>query len=107
MGAAAAVLLRREREIVGTYRGAGATSPDRARRPEELDVGQNFAFKRLLQRAVLRDAGDGRYYLDEPSWKALGRMRHRIALVMAIFAVGMLVILVASGVVTFGAAHGH
>ena|SRR5437764_11331457 len=102
MGAAAAVLLRREREIVDTYRGVGATGPDRARRPEELDVRQNFAFQRLVQRAVLRDAADGRYYLDEPRWNALRRMRHRMAFVMLI-----VVILVAGGVIAFGAARGH
>ena len=104
MGAAAAVLLRRERDIVGTYRGAGATSPDRARRPEELDVGHRLAFDRLVQRAVLRDAGDGRYYLDEPSWVALGRIRRRFALVIAIVLVAVLVTLVAGGAVTF---RGH
>jgi hypothetical protein len=104
MGAAAAVLLRRERDIVGTYRSVGATSPDRARRPEELDVGQRLAFRRLVQRSVLREAGEGSYYLDEPSWEALGVLRRRFALVIAIVLVGALVILMAGGVVTF---RGH
>lgn len=99
MGAAAAVLLRRERDIVGTYRGVGATSPDRARQPEELDVRQRLAFDRLVQRAVLRDVGDGRYYLDEPSWKALRRIRRRFALVIAIVLVVMFVTFVAGGVI--------
>jgi hypothetical protein len=104
MGAAAAIILRKERDIVSAYRGAGATSPDRARSPEELDVDQRLPFERLVQRAVLRRVGDGRYYLDEPSWEALRGIRQRMALVMMLLVVGALVILIASGVVTFGGA---
>jgi hypothetical protein len=43
MGAAAAVILRKERDIVNTYRGVGATSPDSARSPDELDVPRRVA----------------------------------------------------------------
>jgi hypothetical protein len=81
MGAAAAVILRKERDIVNTYRGVGATNPERARSPDELDVPRRVPFDRLVQRAVLRDTGDGRYYLDEPSWEALRGIRRRMALV--------------------------
>ncbi|MEP6491948.1 MAG: hypothetical protein ABJF01_04690 [bacterium] len=99
MGAAAAILLRKERDIVDTYRGAGATTVSSARRADELDVDQRLAFHRLVQRAVLREAGDGRFYLDEPSWQALRRLRHRMAIVMFVIVIAMVV----SGVVAFRA----
>jgi hypothetical protein len=103
MGAAAAIILRKEKDIVSAYRGAGATSPDRARSPEQLDIGRRLAFERLVQRAVLRDTGDGRYYLDEPSWEALRGIRRRMMLVIALVVAGALLVLVSTGVVTFGA----
>jgi hypothetical protein len=98
MGAAAAILLRKERDIVDTYRGAGATSLDSARRADELDVSEHLAFHRLVRRAVLRESTEGRYYLDEPSWNALRRMRHRMLIVVLV----LLVVIIASGVVTLG-----
>jgi hypothetical protein len=102
MGAAAAIIMRRERDIVNTYRGAGATSRERARRPEELDVGHRLVFDRLVRRAVLREAGDGRYYLDEQSWEAVRYIRRRLAIVILLLVIGAFVALVAAGVVTFG-----
>ncbi len=105
MGAAAAVILRKERDIVNSYRGAGAVTPDRAMSPDQLDVPRRMAFERLVQRAVLRDTGNGRYYLDEPSWEALRGIRRRMALVIVILVVGATVVLLASGVVTFGGAR--
>ena len=44
----------------------------------------------LRRRAVLREAGPGRFYLDELSWEALRRMRRRMALL-----IGLLVLAVA------------
>jgi hypothetical protein len=83
MGAAvAAIVVRRQRDMVQTYRGVNATSPERAREPGEIGLEQDMIFKGLVRRAVLRDAGGGRYYLDEPSWQALRRTRHRLALVI-------------------------
>ncbi|HTE45858.1 MAG TPA: hypothetical protein VK636_11480, partial [Gemmatimonadaceae bacterium] len=89
----------KERDIVNTYRGAGATTAAAARRADELDVNQHVAFHRLVQRAVLREAGDGRFYLDEPSWHALRRMRHRMAIVMFVVVIALIV----SGVISFRA----
>ena len=98
MGAAAAIMLRKERDIVNTYRGAGATTVDSARRADELDVSEHLAFHRLVRRAVLREGPEGRYYLDEPSWQALRRMRHRVVIIVLV----LLVVIIASGVVTLG-----
>ena len=97
MTAVAAVIQRQEREIVSTFRGAGAMSADRARDPEELGVNHHLAFERLVQRAVLRDAGDGKFYLDELSWNALRRMRLRLAFGVIFFTIAVLIALFASG----------
>lgn len=104
VGAAAAIIVRREREIVSIFRAAGATRADAARRPEELDVDQRVPFRLLVGHAVLRDVGDGRYYLDEPSWNAFGAMRRRLVAVLLISVLVLVVIsmLMASGVIALG-----
>ncbi|HEY4130184.1 MAG TPA: hypothetical protein VGM50_06180 [Gemmatimonadaceae bacterium] len=84
MAAAAAIILRRERDIVQTFRGVGATDPARAREPGELGVDRRVPFRLLVKHAVLREAENGRFYLDERSWEALRSMRHRIALIVLI-----------------------
>lgn len=84
MGAAAAIILRKEHDVVASFRGAGATTPINARSPEELGVDQRLVFQRLVTRAVLREAGDGRFYLDEPSWHALRGIRRRLVMVMLV-----------------------
>ena len=95
--AAVAVIKRKEREIVNTFRGVGATSPERARDPEELGVKQHLAFDRLAQRAVLREAGDGKYYLDEPSWNAIRSLQRRIAFAMLAVIIVLMVALAMTG----------
>jgi hypothetical protein len=103
VGAAAAIIIRREREIVSVFRAAGATRADAARRPEELDVDRRVAFRLLVSHAVLRDVGDGRYYLDEPSWNAFGAMRRRLMVVLLISVLVVIGVLIASGVIALGA----
>ena len=102
MGAAAAILIRREKDIVEVYRRAGATAPGTARAPADLDVQHHVAFNVLVRRAVLRDVGDGRYYLDEPTWQALRRFRHRMAGGMIIVILVIFIALVATGAVALG-----
>lgn len=85
--AAVAVLMRKEREIVASYRAAAATSPDRGRTPGELDVHEGVAFDRLRRRAVLRPALNGGLYLDEPTWEVLRSFRRRMAVVMCVVVV--------------------
>jgi hypothetical protein len=41
-----------------------------------------MAWTRLARRAIIREAGDGRYYLDEPAWVAHQQMQKRIAMIM-------------------------
>ena len=93
MGAsvAAAAIIRKERQLVDHFRGIGAVSADTARTLAQLGVDQNIGWRRLVDHAVLRSTPAGTWYLDEPSWMALGRMRRRLALVIA--AIGLIVAL--------------
>ena len=85
MTAAAAIVIRREKDAVAAYRSAGATTPGRAHRPEGLGVTNAMAIRRLTSRAVLRPGTEpGTLYLDEPSWTALRSMRRRMAVVLVI-----------------------
>jgi hypothetical protein len=89
MGAsvAAAVIIRKERELVEHFAEAGAVSPSSARSSSDLGVHERFAWIRLVERGVIREAAPRRYYLDEPTWVALRQRRRRLALAMMIFVV--------------------
>ncbi|HEV2291170.1 MAG TPA: hypothetical protein VGR60_04975 [Gemmatimonadales bacterium] len=89
--AAVAVIVRKERELVDHLRSVGAVSPDTARTLSQLGADQGPAWRRLVEHAVIRSTPVGTWYLDEPSWMALRRMRRRLALVVA--AAGLIVAL--------------
>jgi hypothetical protein len=96
MGAAvAAILIRREREVVDDFRAAGATSRETAQSYTTIGPGQSLGLKRLRDRAVIREAAPGTYYLDEEVWTAVRRTRQRIAtvflLILALFLLGVVV----------------
>jgi len=93
--AAGAVILLKEKQIVAAFRQAGATSAPAAVTPAALGVHERLAFRRLRQRAVLREAGPGVYYLDELSWAALRRVRRRVLIVVALAAIAAALALLA------------
>jgi len=78
--AAAAAMVQKQKKIVRAFREAGATSAERAASAASLAVHEGVAFKILRGHEVLREAGDGRLYLDESAWEALRARRLRIAL---------------------------
>ena len=92
MGAAVTILLIKERQVVDAFMRAGATSAERAMHLSDLAVDLDGAgVRRLIERAVLRDGGGGRYYLDLLSWEALRRHRRRIlSLILLLIALGAL-----------------
>ena len=63
--------------MVNRLRTAGATSAQQARTLEELGISRGLVLRRLRERAVIRQAGPDRFYLDEPSWEAVRRSRRR------------------------------
>jgi hypothetical protein len=86
--AIAAVILRKERELVDLFREVGATSPATARSLNEVGVEQAWPLSRLRRRAIVREAAPGKYYLDEEVWTAIRGMRQRIVvLILALIAV--------------------
>jgi hypothetical protein len=87
--AAAAIIIKREKDLVEHFRRAGATTPPAAQSPDALGVEENFIWRRLADSAVIRASSPGTYYLDESSWEALGRRRRRLA-VIALFAAVLL-----------------
>jgi hypothetical protein len=102
MGAAAAIIIRKERDIVRIYQEAGATAPTKARAPSDLGVHHRVAFNILVRRAVLREVGPDCYYLDEPSWNALRSMRRRVASAVALVLLVVFALLVGAGVIDVG-----
>jgi hypothetical protein len=89
MGAAATVIMLKERQVVDAFMRAGATSAATAAYPSDIavDLG-GVGGRRLVERAVLREAGDGRYYLDLLSWEALRRQRRRVLFVILLLIAG-------------------
>jgi hypothetical protein len=100
MGAAAAVVLMKERHIVEAFERAGATSPDRGRAPDDLNVeASGIGWRRLRERAVVRETSpdSGRYYLDIEVWQGLRRTRRRAVLIVIIVAIVVLAFTVMGG----------
>ncbi len=94
MSTISAVILARERRMVNRIRAAGASSPEQARTLEQLGITRGVILRRLRERAVIRQAGPDRFYLDEPSWEAVRRARRR-----AIHVMGVIVLIVLFAVV--------
>ena len=88
MGAAvAAIIVRREREVVDDFRAAGATSRETAQSYTASGPGASLAIRRLRGHAVIREAAPGTYYLDEEVWAAVRRTRRRIATLILLIVV--------------------
>jgi hypothetical protein len=87
MGAAAAIILSKERQLVEAFERAGVLSPESARSPDHLNVDTaGLGWRRLRERAVVREAGpgSGRYYLDVEVWEAVTRQRKRMMIILIV-----------------------
>jgi hypothetical protein len=73
-------ILRRERTLVRRFIEAGATAPEAARTIDDLRLHKSMALHRLRDRAVIREAASGHFYLDEEVWDALGRTRRQVSI---------------------------
>jgi hypothetical protein len=85
--AAAAIIIKREKDLVEHFRRAGATSPQTAQTVSALGVEQRLAWDILARDAIIRTAADGTFYLDEPSWEAMRSRRRRFAVVVLVIAI--------------------
>jgi hypothetical protein len=100
MGAAVAVILMKERQIVEAFERAGVTTAAAGRSPTDLDVDPNgIGWRRLRERAIVREAspGTGLYYLDVEVWQATRRTRRRVLVVVLILMLALLTMLVTGG----------
>lgn len=88
--AIAAVIRRKEREVVDDFRRAGATTPATAKSLADVGLSDSWPVRRLQKRAVIREPEPGVMYLDEEVWSAVRRTRQRVALTLG----GILVLLV-------------
>jgi hypothetical protein len=96
--AAAAIIIKREKDLVEHLRRAGATTPQTAQSPDALGVEENtFIWRALVNSAVIRAGTTGEYYLDEPSWEALGRRRRRLAVIAGVVAAALAVLVYLAG----------
>ncbi len=91
MGAAVVIIVRKQKEIVEVFEGARATTAELARYPDELGIDESHIFRGLVRRAVLRPTGDGRYFLDVPSWVAMKDQRRRVAMVTALAVLALVI----------------
>ena len=89
---------RREQEVIDDFRAAGATSPDRAQSYTAIGLGDTLALRRLRNRAVIREAAPGVYYLDEEVWAAVRRTRLRLLTVLIVM-LGILLLGISLGIV--------
>lgn len=80
--AVAAIILRKERDIVDEFRFAGAISPQSARPIQQIGIDEGIGFRRLRSHEVVRESSPGYYYLDEGVWAAVRRTRHRFLIVV-------------------------
>jgi hypothetical protein len=100
MGAAVAVILMKERQIVEAFERAGATAASAGRSPAELGVDPSgVGWRRLRERAIVREASPGTelYYLDLEVWQATRRARRRVLAVVLIVMLAFLAVVVTGG----------
>ena len=89
MGASvAAVIVAKEKRVVEKFRQAGATVPEKALTLASAGVSDGLAVRWLRRHAVLREAGPGAFYVDEPSWRSLRAFRRRLAIIMIAIVLG-------------------
>jgi hypothetical protein len=91
--AIAAIIRRKEREVVDDFRRGGATAPTTAKSLAELGLEDSWPVRRLQRRAVIREPEPGIMYLDEEVWQAVRRTRRRVAIVL-----GSMILLLAFGI---------
>jgi hypothetical protein len=85
-----AILLARQRRAVRRFADAGALTPQSARRPREVGVGDGRIVRLLARRGVLVATADDRHYLDVAAWERLRSRRRRLAMLsLALVLVGV------------------
>lgn len=84
-----AIIARKRRHLLATFRRHGATSPATARTLDELGLGHGMLVRVQEHRHVLVDAGGGRFYLDEEREAAVARTRRLLAAAFILLGIGV------------------
>ncbi|MEO8879453.1 MAG: hypothetical protein ABI446_03575 [Gemmatimonadaceae bacterium] len=80
----------KERHVAEAFERGGITAPERARDPQEIGVRMHgIGWRRLVDRAVVREASPGKWYIDMPSWLALRRQRRRMSIILVILVIAV------------------
>ena len=84
MGAAVAVAVmrRKEEEVRGDFMRAGATLPLNAMSLADVGLEENHTVRRLVKRAVIREAAPGMFYFDDEVYQSVRGMRRRMIFIM-------------------------
>ena len=80
--------------MVSRFVAAGAVSKEKAKTLEEVGQHRGVILHRLRERAVIREATPGHYYVDLESWNAVRRLRRRAASVAGIIALILLFVVI-------------
>ena len=81
-GAVAAIVIRKEKDIVAAFEARGATSAATAKPLGALNLEESRFFERLVRRGVLHKGDPGTWYLDQAGWQAERAKRRRLALML-------------------------
>ncbi len=76
-----------EKRVIARLRAAKATIPQRAVPLDDLRWIQKRRLQRLVRRGAVHDAGEGRWYLDEPVYAELVAWRRRMAAITVVAAI--------------------
>lgn len=82
----------KHKKFINRFIDTGTVNPQSARSLEELDLRTGLIFRRLLNRKVLIEFGNGRYYLDEDNLAKYNKIR-RIRFLVVIVALIILIII--------------
>ena len=80
--------------MVGRFVAAGAVSKEKAKTLEDVGQHRGVILHRLRERAVVREATPGHYYVDLESWNAVRRTRRRAASVAGVIALVLLFLVI-------------
>ncbi|MBP6570443.1 MAG: hypothetical protein KA226_03420 [Gemmatimonadales bacterium] len=88
-----AIVARKRRQLIATFRTHGATSPASARTLKELGLGHGMLVRIQEHRQVLVEVGEGRFYLDEAREAAVSRTRRlMLGAVVLVVAIGAMLL---------------
>jgi predicted transcriptional regulator len=76
-----------ERRVCERLLQANAVCPGSGRQLGDLRASEQRALRRLIESGVIRDEGEGRYYLYAPAYVAMRRHRRQRILLALLFAI--------------------